>query len=134
MIDIPDQISTIGIAAALAAFLVKHLLADFILQPGWMAAGKEQPEGWFLPLLAHAGVHGTITALLFLAVSPSLVWLGLVDMLIHGCIDRMKSLATRRRKLTPQRTAFWWFFGADQTLHHLTHVGLAILLAAAGST
>lgn len=133
MIDIPDQISTAWIAAASAAFLIKHFLADFILQTDWMAAGKDRREGWVLPLAAHAGIHGAATATLFLAVSPPLVWLGLADAVVHGTIDRLKSLATRRADLTPERTTFWWLLGADQTLHHLTHIGLAVLLAAAGS-
>jgi hypothetical protein len=133
MIDIPDQISTAWIAAALVAFLAKHFLADFLLQTDWMVVGKEQPDDWFLPLAAHAGLHGALTAALFLLVSPPLVWLGLADALVHGTIDRLKSLATRRQKLTPRQSAFWWLLGVDQTLHHLTHVGLAILLAAAGS-
>jgi len=133
MIDIPDQIPTLWIAAASAAFLAKHFLADFLLQTDWMAAGKERPEGWLLPLAAHAGVHGALTAALFLVVSPALAWLGLVDALVHGAIDRLKSLTTRRAKLTPQQSSFWWLFGMDQTLHHLTHIGLAILLAAAGN-
>ncbi|MGQ3213248.1 DUF3307 domain-containing protein [Shinella sp.] len=133
MIDVPDQISTAWIAAALVAFLAKHFLADFLLQTDWMVAGKEQPDGWFLPLAAHAGLHGALTAALFLLVSPPLVWLGLADALVHGTIDRLKSIATRRQKLTPRQSAFWWLLGVDQTLHHLTHVGLAILLAAAGS-
>jgi hypothetical protein len=133
MIDIPDQISTAWIAAALVAFLAKHYLADFVLQTDWMVTGKEQPQGWLLPLAAHAGVHGAITAALFLAVSPSLAWLGLVDVVVHGTIDRLKSIIAHREAFTPWQTAFWWLFGADQTLHHLTHIGLAILLAAAGS-
>ncbi|MGQ3291652.1 MAG: DUF3307 domain-containing protein [Shinella sp.] len=133
MIDVPDQISTAWIAAALVAFLAKHFLADFLLQTDWMVAGKEQPDGWVQPLAAHAGLQGALTAALFLLVSPPLVWLGLADALVHGTIDRLKSIATRRQKLTPRQSAFWWLLGVDQTLHHLTHVGLAILLAAAGS-
>ncbi|AOF93250.1 DUF3307 domain-containing protein [Sinorhizobium sp. RAC02] len=133
MIDIPDQISTAWIAAALVAFLAKHFLADFLLQTDWMVVGKEQPDGWFLPLAAHAGLHGALTTALFLFVSPPLAWLGLADALVHGTIDRLKSIATRHQKLTPRQSAFWWLLGVDQTLHHLTHVGLAILLAAAGS-
>ncbi len=134
MIDIPEQISTAWIAAASVAFLIKHFLADFLLQTDWMAAGKDRPKGWLLPLAAHAGVHGAMTAALFLAVAPPLTWLGLADMLIHGAIDRLKSISTRRKALTPRQTAFWWLFGLDQSLHHLTHIGLAIVLAAAGST
>lgn len=57
MIDIPEQISTAWIAAASVAFLIKHFLADFLLQTDWMAAGKDRPKGWLLPLAAHAGVH-----------------------------------------------------------------------------
>lgn len=133
MIDIPDQISTAWITAASVAFLAKHFLADFLFQTDWMATGKDRSESWLPPLAAHAGLHGVMTAALFLVVSPSLVWLGLADALIHGTIDRLKSLATQRAKVTPRQTTFWWLFGADQTLHHLTHVGLAILLAAAGS-
>lgn len=133
MIDIPEQISTAWIAATSVAFLIKHFLADFLLQTDWMAAGKDRPKGWFLPLAAHAGVHGAMTAALFLAVAPPLAWLGLADMLIHGAIDRLKSISTRRKALTPRQTAFWWLFGLDQSLHHLTHIGLAIVLAAVGS-
>ena len=133
MIDIPDQISTAWFAAVSVAFLAKHFLADFLLQTDWMAAGKDRPKGWLLPLSAHAGVHGAMTAALFLVVAPSLAWLGFVDMLVHGVIDRLKSMYTRRKALTPRQTAFWWLFGLDQTLHHLTHIGLAIVLAAAGS-
>ena len=133
MIDIPDQISTAWIAAASAAFLAKHFLADFLLQTDWMAAGKERPRGWLLPLSAHAGVHGALTAALFLVVSPPLAWLGLADTLVHGVLDRLKSIANRHLQVTPRQTGFWWLFGADQTLHHLTHLGLAILLAVAGS-
>lgn len=133
MIDIPEQISTVWIAAASVAFLIKHFLADFLLQTDWMAVGKDRPKGWLLPLAAHAGVHGAMTAALFLAVAPPLAWLGLADMLIHGVIDRLKSISTRRSALTPRQTAFWWLFGLDQSLHHLTHIGLAIVLAAAGA-
>lgn len=133
MIDIPEQISTAWIAAAVAAFLAKHFLADFLFQTDWMAAGKERPHGWLLPLAAHAGVHGALTAALFLAVFPPLAWLGLADALVHGVLDRLKALATRRLQATPRQARFWWLFGADQTLHHLTHLGLAVLLAAAGS-
>lgn len=133
MIDVPEQISTAWIAAASVVFLIKHFLADFLLQTDWMAAGKDRPKGWLLPLAAHAGVHGAMTAALFLAVAPPLAWLGLADMLVHGIIDRLKSISTRRSALTPRQTAFWWLFGLDQSLHHLTHIVLAIVLAAAGS-
>lgn len=130
MIDLPAQIPTLAAAVAVTAFLAKHFLADFLLQTDWMAAGKDRAEGWAAPLAAHVAVHGAMTAALFLAVAPGLWWLGLADAAIHGVIDRAKSLATRRTGLSPRQSAYWWLFGADQTLHHLTHLGLALALAA----
>lgn len=130
MTGLPEQLSTVSIAVALTAFLVKHFLADFLLQTTWMAAGKERPRGWLPPLAAHLGVHGAMTAALFLAVAPQLAWLGLVDVVLHGAIDRTKTLLARHARLTPGRSAYWWLFGADQTLHHLTHAGFALVLAA----
>jgi len=50
---VPNVISTTWVIAALVIFLAKHLAADFLLQTAWMANGKEQPSGWFFPLLAH---------------------------------------------------------------------------------
>lgn len=133
MIDIPDQISTFWIAVATAAFLVKHFLGDFVFQTDAIAMGKERLEHWLRPLAIHAGLHGAMTALLFLVVYPPLAWLGLLDTLVHGTIDRLKGIAARRRALTPKQTGFWWLLGADQTLHHLTHMIFAIILAAAAS-
>jgi hypothetical protein len=133
MIDIPQQISTEWFVAASVLFLAKHFLADFLFQTDWMAAGKDRQTGWLVPLSAHAGVHGVMTAAIFLAVEPSLAWLGIVDCLVHAVVDRLKSLTNRRAVVTPQNTAFWWLFGADQTLHHLTHLGFVVVLAAAGS-
>jgi hypothetical protein len=43
MIDIPDQIPTFRIAAASAAFLLKHFPADFLFQTDRLAAGKDRP-------------------------------------------------------------------------------------------
>src|SRR6478736_1798714 len=43
---------------------LKHYIADYFLQPGWMLAGKgdfRQPGGY-----AHAAVHAGLTALVLL--------------------------------------------------------------------
>jgi Protein of unknown function (DUF3307) len=115
-------------AALYAAFALKQFLADFVLQSDWMAAGKEQARGWAVPLAAHAGCHAILTLLLTLAIVPGLWWLGLVDFLVHGGIDRAKALASRRFNLKPNGTGWWWIFGADQLLHHLTHLAFIVLI------
>ncbi len=131
MTDLPNLISTPWIIAAVAIFQVKHLLADFILQTAWMAHGKEKPRGWLGPLAAHAGVHAVATAVIFALTAPAFAWLGIVDFVIHFAIDRGKGALTRMLDADSTQTAFWWLIGVDQTLHHLTHLGFAVVIAAA---
>jgi hypothetical protein len=126
---VPNVISTTWTVAALVIFLFKHLIADFLLQTPWMANGKEQPHGWFAPLLAHVAVHTVATALIFAILAPAYVWMAAVDFVVHFTIDRGKGLLNRLFDTDPTKTAFWWLLGIDQTLHHLTHLGFAILIA-----
>ena len=125
----PDVISTTWTVAALLAFLVKHLLADFLLQTSWMANGKEQPTGWFFPLLAHVCVHTVGTGIIFAVMAPAFMWIAGVDFIVHFAIDRAKGLLNRFFDNDPTKTGFWWLLGIDQTLHHLTHIGFSILIA-----
>jgi hypothetical protein len=126
---VPDVISTSWTAAALIIFLAKHLAADFFLQTSWMANGKEQPKGWFAPLLAHVCVHAVATGLIFAILAPAYIWMAAVDFVIHFAIDRAKGLLNRFFDNDPTKTGFWWLLGIDQTLHHLTHLGFALLIA-----
>lgn len=116
------------IAASLAAAMAfKHFLADFVLQPAWMARGKERAAGWAGPLLAHAGCHAVFTLGIALAAAPRLWWLCAGDLVAHAAVDRAKTLVARRGAWTPAQDPFWWLLGLDQLLHHLT--GLALVLA-----
>lgn len=117
-------------AALYAAFALKQFLADFVLQSNWMAVGKEHARGWAVPLAAHAGCHAVLTLLLALVIFPAFWWFGPVDFLVHGGIDRAKAWASRRLDLKPDETGWWWLFGADQMLHHLTHLAFIVLIVA----
>ncbi len=129
----PDTISTAWILAAIVAFQFKHLIADFLLQTAWMANGKEQPQGWALPLAAHVAIHTVATALIFAVWAPAYVWMAGVDFVVHFAIDRTKGVAGRALNVDSTKTVFWWLIGVDQTLHHLTHLGFAMLIAVARS-
>jgi hypothetical protein len=130
----PDPLPPVAVQAALAlaglsaAFAVKHLAADFLLQTNGMARGKERRHGWLVPLLAHLACHGILTLLILLCVAPRLWWLAGVDVAIHGAIDRCKSLAAQRGGWRPDQPQFWWLLGLDQGLHQLTNIGLATAL------
>lgn len=105
--------------------IVKHYVADFVLQTDWMARGKEQARGWLSPLAAHVGCHTAATLLVALVVAPRLWWLALVDGAIHFGVDRGKTLVGRLGRWTPAQVQFWWLLGFDQMLHGLTDIGLA---------
>ncbi|GJE43316.1 DUF3307 domain-containing protein [Methylobacterium soli] len=115
----------VGTMAALAAtMIVKHYLADFVLQTDWMARGKERAQGWLVPLIAHAACHAALTLGVALVVAPRLWWLALVDFAIHFSIDRVKSVVARKGRWTQADAQFWWLLGFDQMLHGLTDIGL----------
>lgn len=130
---LPEQISTQLLIWAVALFIIKHLAADFLLQTGWMAKGKERVEGWFAPLLAHIAVHAVGTLLIALLLAPQMAWLALVDLIVHGLIDKSKTLIQHRFLFKVEQAAYWWLLGVDQTLHHLTHLAFAVWIAAAAS-
>jgi len=133
MLTLPEQISTQLLIWAVALFIIKHLLADFILQTSWMAKGKEQTEGWLAPLFAHVAVHAMGTLLIALLLAPQMAWLALVDLGIHGLIDKSKTLIQQRYHFKIHEAAYWWLLGTDQTLHHLTHLAFAVLIVGAAT-
>ncbi len=134
MPTIPEQIASDLLIWAVALFVIKHLLADFLLQTSWMAQGKERIEGWMAPLFAHVVVHASGTLFICLTIAPQLAWLAVVDLAVHGLIDRSKALAQQRYHFKVDQAAYWWLFGTDQTLHHLTHLAFAVWIAAAASS
>jgi hypothetical protein len=110
----------------------KHVIADFVLQTSWMAIGKDQREGWALPLLAHCGVHFAVAMAFILVVAPRFWFVAVIDFVIHITVDRCKGLVASRCGVTQenQHPWFWTLIGVDQALHHLTDFGLSIFMAA----
>lgn len=122
-------ISIAWFSALYVTFALKHFLADFVLQHEWIVSGKEQERGWATALAVHAGCHAGLTLCIVLALAPGLWWLGPVDFVVHGGIDRAKAWALRRLNLTQNDAGWWRVFGADQLLHHLIHLGFIVLIA-----
>jgi len=116
-------------AVVYAAFIIKHYLADFLLQTKWMAEQKERASGWVVPLAAHSAWHAALTGAIVLVVAPGLWWLALIDFIVHASIDRGKGLLNERLHVAPFTDGrWWWIFGADQALHQLTHLGFVVVL------
>lgn len=112
-------------------FRAKQVVCDFVLQTGWMALNKGKP-GWegYKPLLAHISIHAIGTFIVALLFAPSLWWLGLVDFVVHGVVDRTKAVLTERQNWTPENWKFWWSFGLDQEAHNFTHLAYIMVIIA----
>lgn len=111
------------------AFRAKHFACDFLLQTDWMALNKGKPgKDGYKALLFHAGMHGLGTLLLSILFAPVLWWLGPVDFVLHGLIDRIKGGITYKMGWEPADTYFWWALGADQELHNYTHMAYIVLM------
>lgn len=111
---------------------LKHYIADYFLQPGWMLAGKgdfRQPGGY-----AHAAAHAGLTALVLLLAGTPLGWLaGLVvaEFAVHYLLDYAKIHYSRGVHVDTQPRRFWSLHGLDQITHQLTYAAIiyAVLLA-----
>lgn len=116
------------------AFRLKHLVCDFFIQTDWMALTKGQPgRTGARALLSHALTHAVGTTLVVLVFAPGLWWLGPVDLLVHGGIDRVKGLLGGRYGWGYKDRWFWWSFGLDQEAHNFTHLAyIVIIVLAAG--
>lgn len=128
--------------ALLVIYQIKHFLADFPLQTGYMLGKFKDGWGFLPPLLAHVGVHAVFTFVIVLFFTESIFLafvLSVFDFTVHFFMDRIKagskylgrykpltakeySSATKKQK--QHNMFFWWSIGLDQMVHHLTHYAI----------
>ena len=117
--------TTTAIIAMLLCFQVKHFVADYLLQPGWILRGKGDMRlaGGYV----HAGLHalGSLPAFLVGGIGvQEVAALAAAEFAIHYAIDFTKAGLSRRSHAGPDSRAYWALHGADQLVHQLTYVGL----------
>lgn len=115
---------------------LKHLVADYFLQPGWMLAGKgdfRKPGGY-----AHAGLHAALTGVvLLLADVPvqTLALLVIAEFVVHYVLDYSKISYSRGVHADTNPPRFWALHGVDQFAHQLTYAAIIwVALASKGLT
>lgn len=120
--------------AAITYLLVKHAIADFLLQTDLIFRQKGSygaPGG-----LLHALIHILLTApvfLLFPGGGPGLaVALLTAEFIVHYHIDWTKEQIVRHESWSPKDKLFWWALGIDQLLHGLTYVAILWIWLPAG--
>lgn len=111
---------------AMAYLLVKHCVADFLLQ----TENQRRTKGDYGALggITHSATHILLTAPVFLLLPligfATAAALLAAEFTIHYHLDWAKDQVTHRNGWTPDDTAFWWALGVDQLGHGLTYVGL----------
>lgn len=112
----------------LAGLQAKHFIADYLLQPRWMIAGKASfasPGGY-----AHVAIHalGSILILGLASVSVPVIAISVVaEAAAHYLIDYGKARWSLKHPSDPTRKSYWAAHGADQFLHQLTYALMLFL-------
>lgn len=111
---------------------IKHYIADYLLQPGWILAGKGDfrlPGGY-----AHAGIHAAFSLLLLLVCgTPIVLALGLfaAEFVIHYVLDYSKIRYSRGADMDTRPGRFWALHGFDQLLHQFTYAAMIYIVVQA---
>lgn len=124
------ELSTV--LAVLICLQVKHFVADYLLQPGWMLAGKGDLR--MIGGYAHAGAHAlaSVPALLLAGLGIAVIAaLLLAEVLIHYIVDYTKAGVSTRRPSSPNTREYWALHGADQLAHHLTYAAMLSVIVLA---
>jgi hypothetical protein len=113
----------------LVLFQVKHFVADYLLQPGWVRCGKGdlRRAGGYV----HAGIHaaGSLPALMVAGVGATqLAMLAIAEFAVHYTLDFSKASLSSRSHAGPETQTYWTLHGADQLMHQMTYA--ALILAA----
>ena len=110
----------------MAYLLVKHAVADFLLQTAY----QRETKGTYFALggITHSLTHIALTVPI-LAFFPDLstekfVALLVAEFVVHYHLDWLKDQTVKRHGWTSHDTSFWWALGTDQLMHGLTYVAI----------
>jgi uncharacterized protein DUF3307 len=120
--------------ALLIGLEIKHYIADYFLQPGWMLGGKgdfRKPGGY-----AHAAIHAGLSLIVLLvcgAPLATIAWLFVAEFVVHYALDYAKIHYSMGVHVDTRPRRFWGLHGIDQLTHQLTYAAMIyIVLRAKG--
>ncbi|RYE09361.1 MAG: DUF3307 domain-containing protein [Hyphomicrobiales bacterium] len=113
---------------------IKHYIADYFLQPGWMLSGKGNI--FHFGGYAHAGLHALLSLILLLIFGvPVGLALALFagEFVVHYALDYAKIHYSMGVHVDGNPSRFWALHGVDQLTHQLTYAAIIfIVVKAAG--
>lgn len=108
---------------------LKHYIADYFLQPGWILAGKGdvlQPGGY-----VHAAIHAGLSLVVLLACGTPLALaaaLFAAEFIVHYGLDYAKIHYSTGVHVDSQPRRFWALHGIDQLTHQLTYAAIIFVV------
>ncbi len=109
----------------LLGFQLKHFIADYLLQPGWILSGKGDLRQW--GGYAHAAIHAAFSAVVLLLFHTPL-WLIAVlvvaEFVVHYVLDFAKIHYSKGVGVDGQPSRYWALHGIDQLAHQLTYAAM----------
>jgi hypothetical protein len=108
---------------------LKHYLADYFMQPGWMLGGKGdlRKAGGY----AHAGIHAGLSVVVLIVCGTPL-WLVATlfaaEFVVHYGLDYAKIQYSRGVHVDTQPRRFWGLHGIDQLTHQLTYAAMMFVV------
>ncbi len=110
-------------------FLVKHFIADFLLQTPYQFQNKHiwmHPGG-----IIHASLHIGATLMILgplCGFTFDVILLSILEGILHYVIDWGKTNLNIKYNLQYNNSQFWYMLGLDQLLHQLTYVAIIYIL------
>jgi hypothetical protein len=108
---------------------IKHYIADYLMQPGWILSGKGDlrlPGGY-----AHAGIHAVFSFVVLLVFGTPL-WLAAVllaaEFVVHYALDYAKIHYSMGVHVDKNPSRFWALHGADQLAHQVTYAAMIYIV------
>lgn len=110
----------------ISLFLLKHFIADFVLQTQYQYEEKRHYGHWggILHALNHA--IGTALILFFFNWKFALI-AALADGVFHYHVDWTKENIIRHYQLSVKNRWFWTILGVDQLTHQMTYVIIILI-------
>ena len=113
---------------------IKHCIADYFLQTGWILRGKGDifhPGGY-----AHAALHGALSVVVVLLFGTPIglaLALFAAEFVIHYALDYSKIHYSKGVHIDGQPRRYWALHGIDQLTHQLTYAAMIfVVVKAAG--
>ena len=115
------------VLAAMSYLLVKHAVADFLLQTEFQrrTKGTYGALGGFTHCFTHIAL--TVPVFFILGRGTGLALASAIlagEFVIHYHLDWTKDQVVKRNGWTSHDTPFWWALGLDQLMHGLTYVAI----------